>query len=182
MNQFNFWEAVPLGGSASYGEIAKKVNLPESLVRRVLKYAMTNRFFAKAPDAPDRIIHTSLSAAPAKSSLLQTWMRHNLEECRAGAVHLSESFHKFSAGKNEPSEEITESGFAVANVDRLEKPESFWDYMNREVEGKPKGWRATEFSRSMEYAASASAIKIEDVLKTGYDWAKLGDATLIDVS
>lgn len=182
LNQFDFWGAVPLGGSASYSEIATKVNLPESLVRRILRYAITNRLFANAPDIPDRIIHTSLSAAPAKNPLLQSWLRHHLQEARPGAVHLAESFRKFSAGKDEPSEEITESGFAVANVDRLDQPESFWDYLNRDVEGKPKGWRAAEFSNSMKYASSASAIKVEDLLKAGYDWAQLGDVTLVDVS
>uniref|UniRef100_A0A8H7N0J7 O-methyltransferase C-terminal domain-containing protein n=1 Tax=Bionectria ochroleuca TaxID=29856 RepID=A0A8H7N0J7_BIOOC len=181
LNQFNFWDAIPLGGSATYAEIATKVNLPESLVRRILKYATTNRIFAPAPGKPDSVVHTSISAAPAKNTLLRSWIRHNFEEARPGAVHMPESFRKFSAGKEHPSEEPAESGFSTANVDHLDKPENFWDYMARDVEGKPKGWRADEFAASMKAAASASAIKVEDLLKTGYDWPKLGDVSVVDI-
>ncbi|KPM41238.1 hypothetical protein AK830_g5307 [Neonectria ditissima] len=181
LNQFDFWSAVPLGGSATYGEIASKVNLPENLVRRVLKYAFTIRFFSSAPDAPESVVHTSLSAAPAKQHLLRAWLRHNFEEARPGALHIPESFKKFNSGKETPSEEPLESGFALANVDRLDKPENFWDYLNREVEGKPKGWRASKFAESMQAAASASAIKTEDSLEIGYDWSKLGEATIVDI-
>ncbi|KAI5464393.1 putative O-methyltransferase [Mariannaea sp. PMI_226] len=180
-NQFGFWTAVPLGGSATYSEIAKKVNLPESLVRRLLKYGLAIRVFAPAPDAPDSIVHTSLSAAPAKNQLLSSWIRHNFEEMRPATLHFPEAFSKFSAGKDKPSDEVLESAFSLANVDKLDQLESFWDYMVREVEGKPKGYRATKFAESMQAAASASAVKSEEVLKSGYDWSKLGGATVVDV-
>ncbi|KAF5549287.1 peptide transporter PTR2 [Fusarium mexicanum] len=53
LNQFTFWNAVPIGGSAIYAEITAQVNLPESIVRRVLKYAISIRIFANANDKPD---------------------------------------------------------------------------------------------------------------------------------
>ena len=182
LNEFDFWNAVSLDGSATRAEIAAKVGLPESLVRRVLKYAISIRFFAVDPNAPDKIVHTSLSALPVKNPLMKSWLRHNFHEARPGTVHMPEAFRKYGSGKETWSEEPLESSFAVANVDRLDKPESFWDYVNRDVEGKPKGWRATKFAESMQAAASASSIKIEDLLSTGYDWAQLGEATVVDVS
>ncbi|EMT74665.1 Sterigmatocystin 8-O-methyltransferase [Fusarium odoratissimum] len=162
-------------------EIATKVSLPESLVRRVLKYAITIRYFARDPSDKDRVVHTSLSAVPAKQYLIRSWFRHHFDEARVAGVHFAESFEKFSAGKDKPSEEPIESPFSLANVDKLKTPESFWDYLNREAEGKPKGWRATNFAESMQAASSASAIRAEDLLKIGYDWAQLGDVTLVDV-
>ncbi|KAF5008064.1 hypothetical protein FDECE_5647 [Fusarium decemcellulare] len=181
LNQFNFWAAVPLGGSATYAEIATRVNLPENIVRRVLKYAISIRFFASAPDSSDSVVHTSLSAFPARKPLFQSWIRHNFQEGRPGAMHLAESLRKFSSGKENSSEEPVESGFSLANIDRLEKPEPYWDYLNRDVEGKPKGYRATEFAQTMQAAATASVIHIEDLLRLGYDWAKLGEATVVDI-
>ncbi|KAH7208524.1 O-methyltransferase-domain-containing protein [Fusarium oxysporum] len=181
LNHFDIWNAVPVGGSASYSEIATKVSLPESLVRRVLKYAITIRYFARDPSDKDRVVHTSLSAVPAKQYLIRSWFRHHFDEARVAGVHFAESFEKFSAGKDKPSEEPIESPFSLANVDKLKTPESFWDYLNREAEGKPKGWRATNFAESMQAASSASAIRAEDLLKIGYDWAQLGDVTLVDV-
>ncbi|RKK94328.1 hypothetical protein BFJ68_g15204 [Fusarium oxysporum] len=114
LNQFNFWNAVPIGGSATYAEITARVHLPESIVRRVLKYAISIRIFAGANDKPD-------------------------------------------------------------------SPQTFWDYVNREVECKPKGWRSARFAECMQVAASASVIKTDDLLKSAYDWNKLGEATVVDI-
>ncbi|KAF4439940.1 Sterigmatocystin 8-O-methyltransferase [Fusarium austroafricanum] len=181
LNQFDFWAAVPLNGSATYAEIVARVNLPENLVRRVLKYAISIRFFAKDANSPDSIIHTSLSAFPAKKPLFQAWIRHHFQEGRPAAVHAAEAFRQFSSGKEKLSEEPLETGFALANIDRLEKPETYWEYLNRDIEGKSKGWRAAQFSQSMQAASAASVVHIEELLRLGYDWAKLGDATVIDI-
>ncbi|EWZ80437.1 hypothetical protein FOWG_15530 [Fusarium oxysporum f. sp. lycopersici MN25] len=147
LNQFNFWNAVPIGGSATYAEITARVHLPESIVRRVLKYAISIRIFAGANDKPDSVCHTSLSALPARNRLYQNWLRHLLEEAGPGSLH----------------------------------PQTFWDYVNREVEGKPKGWRSARFAECMQVAASASVIKTDDLLKSAYDWNKLGEATVVDI-
>ncbi|KAF9761724.1 hypothetical protein IL306_003740 [Fusarium sp. DS 682] len=181
LNQFNFWNAVPLHGSAAYAEIAAQVKLPESIVRRVLKYAISIRIFASDEDKPDSVRHTSLSALPARNLLYQTWLRHLLEEAGPGSLHVAESLKRFSSGKEESSQEPTESSFALANIDKLDKPQTFWDYINREVEGKPKGWRSAKFAECMQVAASASVIKTDDLLKTAYDWEKLGEATVVDI-
>ncbi|KAJ4055577.1 hypothetical protein NW756_003282 [Fusarium oxysporum] len=181
LNQFNFWNAVPIGGSATYAEITAQVNLPESIVRRVLKYAISIRIFSSANDKPDSVCHTSISALPARNRLYQNWLRHLLEEAGPGSLHVAESLKKFSSGKQEPSQEPTESGFSLANIDKLDKPETFWEYVNREVEGKPKGWRSAKFAECMQVAASASVIKTDDLLKSAYDWNKLGEATVVDI-
>lgn len=182
LNQFNFWNAVPIDGSATYAEITARVKLPESIVRRVLKYAISIRIFASANDQPDSVCHTSISALPARNRLYQNWLRHLLEEAGPGSLHVAESLWKFSSGKQEPSQETAESGFSLANIDKLDKPQTFWDYVNREAEGKPKGWRSARFAECMQVAASASVIKTDDLLKSAYDWNKLGEATVVDVS
>ncbi|KAF5020320.1 hypothetical protein F66182_7696 [Fusarium sp. NRRL 66182] len=132
-------------------------------------------------DASDMVCHTSISALPAKNRMYQTWLRHMLKEAWPAALHLTESVERFSSGKESLSEDPAESGFALANLDKLDKPQSFWDYLNRDVEGKPKGWRTMNFAECMQVAASASAVKTDDVLKSAYDWAKLGEATVIDI-
>lgn len=138
--------------------------------------------FAYDDQNPDTVVHTSLSAVMVKNKLMRSWVRHNMEEARPSCVHTPEALRKYSAGRKTLSEEVTESGFSVANVDKLDRPESFWEYVDRDVDGKPKGYRAQEFSNAMQAAASASAIKMEDVLRTAYDWGSLGEATVVDVS
>lgn len=181
-NQFDFWDAVPLGGSATIPEIAHKTTLPQSLVRRLLTYSISSRIFAHSPPGSDAIVHTSLSARIAREPLYRSWLTHNMENARTAALHAPEAFRRFSAGRDEPTEEMLESGFAVADCDRLGRPSSFWEFLEREVEGRPDGFRVQTFARSMQAGASASNIKDGDVLLRGYDWSSLGEATIIDVS
>ncbi|EWZ33287.1 hypothetical protein FOXYS1_5079 [Fusarium oxysporum] len=162
LNQFNFWNAVPIGGSATYAEITARVHLPESIVRLVLKYAISIRIFAGANDKPDSVCHTSLSALPARNRLYQNWLRHLLEEAGPGSLHVAESLRKFSNGKQEPTSDVL----------GLCQPRN---------EGKPKGWRSARFAECMQVAASASVIKTDDLLKSAYDWNKLGEATVVDI-
>lgn len=181
INQFDFFSAVPLGGSASYGEIASKTNLPESIVRRVIRHAMTMRLFAEKPPGSGSITHTSTTAFMARYPNWRSWLGHNFEDVRPGTVYVPESLSKFSAGRDKPSEDILNSGVALADVDHLGHPISPWEYIDRTPEGKPEGYRANRFAEAMQIAASTSAVKAPDLL-AAFDWNSFGEATVIDVS
>ncbi|KAF7548437.1 hypothetical protein G7Z17_g7058 [Cylindrodendrum hubeiense] len=177
---FDFFSAVPLGGSASYSEIAVKTNLPESTVRRVLRHAMTMRLFEEKPPGSGNLTHTSTTAYVAKYPTWRSFLGHNLEDLRPGTLHVPESLRKFSAGKEKPSEEVLESGVSLADVDRLGYPTSCWEYLDRTPEGKPEGYRANRFAEAMQIASSTEAIKSSDLL-TAFDWKSYGEATVVDV-
>lgn len=181
INQFDFFSAVPLGGSASYGEIASKTNLPESIVRRVIRHAITMRLFEEKPPGSGSITHTSTTAFMARYPIWRSWVGHNFEDVRPGTVYVPESLSKFSAGRDKPSEDILNSGVALADVDHLGHPTSPWEYIDRSPEGKPEGYRANRFAEAMQIAASTSAVKAPDLL-AAFDWNSFGEATVIDVS
>ncbi|KAH7311342.1 putative O-methyltransferase [Stachybotrys elegans] len=181
LNDFDFWNAVPLDGSASFSEIASKVNLPVSIVRRILKYAFVIRLFAPVPGKPDHVKHTSFSAAPVRQPLFNPWFHHHLKEGRPASAHLSEALSRFSQGKTEAAEDLIETAFTVANLDRLDEPQSFWDYINRQVDGKPSNHRATMFTQAMQAASRFAGFRVEEILKTGYDWKALGESTIVDM-
>jgi hypothetical protein len=182
MNQFDFFSAVPLGGSATIGDVARTTTLPESVVRRVIRHAATLRIFTEYPPGSDNIIHTATSAHVAKTPLKRSWLSHQLEEVRPGTVCAPESLRLYSAGKEKPTEDVTEAGFALADIDRTGHTVPFWDYLKTEVKGKPEGYRSQRFSEAMQMAGQTAAISPSDVLKAGFDWASLGAATIIDVS
>jgi len=46
-NTYNFWDAVPLNGTASTSTIAKTVNLPEEFCTRLLRHSVKKRMFAE---------------------------------------------------------------------------------------------------------------------------------------
>jgi hypothetical protein len=182
LNQFNFFSAVPLGGSATYGDIARTTTLPESIVRRILEHATTVRLFSEGPPGSDAVVHTATTAFLAKNPLVCSWVSHNLEELRPAALYFPESLRKFNAGREESSEEVVESAFSLADVDRTGHPTTFWDYLKHDPEGKPEGFRAKRFAEAMQTASLASAASRDDVVKLGFDWASLGEATVVDVS
>lgn len=181
LNEFDFFSTVPLGGSITYGEIAHQTTLPESMVRRILRHAMTMKFFEEKPPGSGRVAHTSPTAFMAKNSTWRSWLAHNLEEVRPGTVYVPMALKKFHAGNIEPTEDILKAGFAIADFDGTGSPTSFWDYLIRTPEGKQDGYRDHRFSEAMQAVAEASAVKTEVLLTTAFDWSSLGEATVVDV-
>jgi hypothetical protein len=180
LNQFDFWSAIPAGGSATYSEIVQATKLPDEVVRRILRYAFTMRVFA--PVGRDAVKHTATSAYILKTPQMRSMISHNIEEVRISDYYFPESLRRFSVGKPILSQEIHESGWGVADIDKTGKLQSFWDYLERQPEGKPEGFRANRFAEAMQIAAAASGFSMTDYLRDHYDWASLGEAKVIDVS
>lgn len=151
-------------------------------MRCILRHAMTLRLFADAGSAPESIVHTAATAHVVRNPNLRSWMAHNLEEVRDGAMQLPRSLRKFSLGKDKLSQEPLESPFSLAVADRTGSPATYWDYLNQDPDDAPKGFRAKRFTEALQIANTASAIKTEDVLTSGFDWDSLGYATVVDVS
>lgn len=127
LNQFDFWSAVPAGGSANYSEIVEATKLPEEVVRRILRYAFTMRLFA--PVGRDSVKHTATSAFVLKSPPMRSMIAHNAEEVRISDYFVPESLRRFSLGKPTLTQEINESGWGVADVEKSGKLVPYWDYL-----------------------------------------------------
>ena len=72
LNQFDFFSAVPLGGSATYSEISSATNLPESVVRRMLRHAFTMRLFTATESGSESVKHTATTAYLAKTPAMRS--------------------------------------------------------------------------------------------------------------
>lgn len=180
LNQFDFWSAVPAGGSATYGEIVQATKLPEEVVRRILRYAFTMRLFA--PVGRDSVKHTATSAYILRTPPMRSMIAHNAEEVRISDYYFPEALRRFSLGKPTLSQEIYESGWGVADVDKTGKLVSYWDYLKGQPEGKPAGFREKRFAEAMQAAAAVAGVGVHEYLRDHYDWASLGEAKVIDVS
>jgi hypothetical protein len=181
LNQFNFFSAVPLDGSASYSEISRATLLPESIVRRILRHAMTSKLFAETAPESDRVVHTAATAYVAKNPIVRSWIAHNLEEVEPACGKLPEALRKFSMGKQEATEELEETPFGLGHLDEHGKPVTLWEFMQNDGEGDKKGYRMRRFAEAMQVASKASNLNFETVGR-GFDWASLGEATVVDVS
>jgi hypothetical protein len=187
MTQFDFFGAVPLNGSASYGEIAAHTKLPESFVRRILRYAMCNYMFAeqKVENGKDfRVVHTATSALLARDSDLRSWIGHNTEEASAAAGQSVRGLRKWHVGKSDPGDETQgHSGFQLSSIEGIPmEDKTFWNFIEESDDrGREKGWRAKRFAQAMTGGAKAFAPSYEFVIEL-YPWSSFPDkTTLVDV-
>ncbi|KAI5919442.1 sterigmatocystin 8-O-methyltransferase [Camillea tinctor] len=183
LNYFNFWSAIPLGGSASYAEVAKHVSLPEPVVFRVLKHATSLRIFAETEPgkASSRIQHTSRSAALAKSSGLRALVSTILDDAGAPMMVMHEALNKYSKGKPELTQEMTETAFALFHRTGAlgKKYDNSWDLLENDGEGEEKGWRQRNFVEFMRYVKEI--FHLEEIVLDSNDWAAMGEGTVVDV-
>ncbi|KAL1880816.1 hypothetical protein VTK73DRAFT_4986 [Phialemonium thermophilum] len=179
LNQFDFYSAIPLGGSATVPEIAKKVNLPEKLVRHVLNYAVHMYYFAETAPDSGVFVHTSNSAFFARNPGASDWCTHAIAQTGPFSLHVAESYRKYSAGKEEPSQEVIESAASIADLDRTGHPVTFWDYLEHSEEGKPKGYRAALFARAMGFISDALAPSGNLEVWDDFEWGSLRDGSVI---
>lgn len=181
LNQFDFWHAIPLDGSATYDSIARHVELPVSLVRRILRYAMTARLFAETAPGSRSIVHTSTTAFIVRNPTYMSWIGHNLEDVRPATVQLPEALRRYNRGKKIATERLTESAFALAFADKAGCQGNFWALLEEDGQGAKKGYRAHRFARAMQIARTSAAVSFETLIKAGFDWHSVGDGVVVDV-
>ncbi|SPN98664.1 uncharacterized protein DNG_01709 [Cephalotrichum gorgonifer] len=178
LNQFKFWSAVPLAGTATYADIAKQVNLPEEAVRRVLDHAKTLRIFADAeagnPDAGVR--HSSRSAALAQSPGLQSLVSTIVSDAGPPMTVVPQALAKFSRGKTSLPSGLDQTAF---NLFHNGKYANSWDYIENDGEGEEKGWRSRNFTTFMTYLKDI--FQLEAIVEGCYDWDAAGDISVVDL-
>ncbi|KAJ4854759.1 o-methyltransferase domain-containing protein [Trichoderma breve] len=159
LNRFNFWGAVPLGGSASYAEIAAATKLPEQMARRFLRFGMSMYLFREESPESNRIVHTAASAYMARNHHMQSFTSHLLEDVRPATIVMADALQKWSAGHPTPSEEVEHAAFYLASFDG-------------KVVSRPI------FAEGLQ--ALGGMINTETYVET-FDWESLGEAIVVDV-
>tara|TARA_R110002003_G_scaffold109_6_gene9179 strand:- start:2683 stop:3657 length:975 start_codon:yes stop_codon:yes gene_type:complete len=189
LNQFDFWNAVPLDGDASFEQIAEKVQLPVEVVNRVLDHAVTMRFFAKPSPATTSVRHTSRSAALAKDPGLVALVQMVLDETGPPMFVLPEALRRYSQGKRELTKNMKETAFKLCHSGGVWGDyANSWDFIENDgiakgepgYEKKSKGWRQRNFVKFMAYIKDMFGT--EEIVHNAVDWAGAGDVTVVDVS
>lgn len=173
---------MPLGGSATYEEIAAHTQLPASLVRRILRYAISIRLFAQKEPNSDSIVHTGITAHAARNPQFCSWIAH-ISSVNPAAQILPDVLRRlYSGGRQDVSETDLESAFAILDIDKTGRPTSHFDYLKKDEPGKPKGWREMQFAQAMSAGRHMPGLHFENVLKSSFNWAALGDkGSVVDI-
>ncbi|PYI11096.1 O-methyltransferase [Aspergillus sclerotiicarbonarius CBS 121057] len=168
LNNFNFWDAVPLDGSASYADIAKSTQLPEQIVRRFLRLVFTVFVFCEEEPGLDRVVHTAASSHMARSPL-------------ARAAVGVDALKKWFVGHEEPPEDLETCGMPLATDDGRQRGKDVWEFLETfERPDQPKGFRAERFAQAMQGLRETSGAMTETALKK-FDWDGLNEATVVDL-
>ncbi|KAI1123651.1 sterigmatocystin 8-O-methyltransferase [Nemania abortiva] len=162
ITRFKIASMVPENGQVSYEALAEKTCMSEPVLRRLLQYAMMMRVF-REPE-PGMVAHTKISRALVNPQM-NDWMSSGAEDGWPSASKMVDALEKWPK-----SQEANETGFALAN----NTSEDIYTILAKDPV------RAQRFANSM--AATTSKPEYDAIHAVrNYDWASLGNATIVDV-
>ncbi|KAI0157409.1 S-adenosyl-L-methionine-dependent methyltransferase [Xylariaceae sp. FL1272] len=162
--RYRLVHAVPLGGEATFAEIADTtVALTESDVRQIIRRAILEGVFTEIP--PGIVSHNAVSRLLAENNVLHDWVGANVDELWPASAHACDAIDKWPA-----SEEPTETGFALANNTTKSMYEFFSDHPER----------ARRFANAMRAHGDRAGLDPSHTVQA-FTWSKLSDAKVIDV-
>jgi len=132
LHQLDFFGAVPLGGSASYADIAVATNLPEQIVRRFIRTALAMQLFAIDPADTDRITHTAFSAQVIRVPTLRPFLDFGTTAGPAMLWHGPETLRRYQAGRTEPNDDLHACPFTLTHEPGAkERGAHIWEYYEK---------------------------------------------------
>ena len=78
IHRFKLAFSFPVGGTATFADIAKKCGHAEAEIRRILRFAMTYRLFQEVK--PGVVAHTAATKALVQRPLFHQWIGMWMEE------------------------------------------------------------------------------------------------------
>ncbi|KAH7320605.1 S-adenosyl-L-methionine-dependent methyltransferase [Stachybotrys elegans] len=181
ISRYEIAQIVPAGGQVSFHDIGKQIKLPEQIVRRVLRHAMTMRVFHEP--TPGMVAHTKTSKA-LQNSILNDWVKCGTQEMWPAAVKTLDAIEKWP-DSSEPSEtashphlliglpekaDPTVQGFSLANG----TTDPIYAILGQEPE------RAVLFANAMKVYTIKPEYNVSHLLDN-YDWASLGNSHVVDI-
>lgn len=155
--------AVPIGGEATFAQIAEKAGVGETHMRRLLRLAMSQHIFHEP--RPGVVAHTAASRLMAEDELVHQYMAWKANEGWLGAYHTCDAMAKWP-----DSGEPNETAFALGHGGK-----GMWEYMSAHPESLRR------FADTMRLFARSPELDSHLVVH-GYPWGELPvGATVVDV-
>ncbi|PKY03304.1 S-adenosyl-L-methionine-dependent methyltransferase [Aspergillus campestris IBT 28561] len=161
--RFKLPQTVPLDGCISYEDIAAKVGLDKALIERVMQTLITRGVFQQ-PD-PGHVSHTRLSATLATEQWPDVLFNVIYRWGNPAIMHIADALTKWGA-----SPKPNEAGYNIA----LNTDKTIWESLDQNQVAQET------FGKLMNTVSSF--LGPIDTLISGYDWAGLGDAIVVDVA
>ncbi|KAJ5084748.1 S-adenosyl-L-methionine-dependent methyltransferase [Penicillium alfredii] len=146
----------------SVQDLARKLNLSDNVVRRLLSHAATYRVFFQA--RPDFFVHTASSRVLSENEGMRNWILIGLGETMPGTFRIADAL-----AKNPNSEEPQHSGWSVQNGTDLPIFQALADMPQR----------ASVFAKAMMWLAQLPGFSPQYLVEN-FPWGS-GDITVVDV-
>ena len=166
--RYRLHHCIPLTGSISYEDMAKTMNTPltASLLERILKHAMAFGLFAQP--SPGLVSHNAASSELVNDSDLEAWVFLCACVAYPAGAAIPKAIDAYGA-----SSEANEAAYGISIGRKVAQFERFRE---------PDGHQHFElFAKAMKGIAKGGAYDARHVLDSGYPWAELGEALVVDV-
>ncbi|KAK7995206.1 s-adenosyl-l-methionine-dependent methyltransferase [Apiospora arundinis] len=161
--RFRLAQAIPVGGEATFAEIAAICGLTETLARQFLRHAIVKGIFTETRRGV--VGHNAVSRLIVEDEVMRDWVGAGSDDLWQGAAHTCEAIAKYP-GSQEPNE----TGFALANGSDKSVYEIFAE--------NPE--RARRFGNAMRAFLEGTGYEVSHVVN-GYPWADHGNGRVVDV-
>jgi 6-hydroxytryprostatin B O-methyltransferase len=163
IQHFKIASHVPQDGSISYHDLAAASSVPESQLKRIVRYVMLNGLFLEP--SPGLVSHSAMSHLLATSPHFQDYVSHALEFSYPVSVKMVEMTEKYNG-----TDAMDQTAFNVA----FDTPLPMFGWLKSEPE------HAARFGRLMGAMKSQPTYSIQHLVD-GYDWIDLGKGKVVDV-
>lgn len=161
---FRILSFIPLHGSVPYSEVAMVAGVPDAQLKSVARMAMLSNFLREP--VPNEVGHSATSALFVTNPGMLDWALFMAAETAPGAMVFVEATERWGS-----TSQRNQTAFNIArNTDR-----TFLDYVNQDPDLSKK------FAAYMKNLLSSEGTSLRHLLN-GFDWASLGEATVVDVS
>ncbi|KUJ09465.1 S-adenosyl-L-methionine-dependent methyltransferase [Mollisia scopiformis] len=160
-------QSFPIHETATFAQIAEKVDLDEINVRRFLRHAMTNRIFKEVE--PGVVAHTAASRVLAEDQMINDWVGFCVEDIWPAASRVVDAIN-LNPSASEPSQ----AGFCVAN-NTIDVEPMFVTFGKSPKRAKRMGGAMTSLTGGEGYEVS--------YLVNNYDWSRINasSGTVVDI-
>jgi len=157
---FKLAQAVPLPGSITFEDLAKKTGLTVTNVARFIRRLAIAHVFAESP--PGNVSHTAASALIHSDANMYALLGHMMEEAYGSSCKVVEALTRYPLGAGEPHESPFTLFFGESFFERkVSQPDTM-----------------LRFGRAMSCWSEGDG---SDHMRDGYPWAELGVGTVVDV-
>lgn len=161
LDRWKIYDAIPVGETRTYDEISEITKQPAPLLRRIIRHGMAQRIFCE-PE-PGVIAHTRVSKLLTENINIRDYFGTVAQVTWPAATRLVDAQEKWPGTKQRD-----QTGY------RLYKGQAMQDMLASD----PLQHR--RYDNAMGAWTNDRALGYKNVID-GYDWAALGNATIVDV-